>query len=355
MRKLTIEEFIKNSILKHDNKYDYSKSIYTNSRSKIIITCKDHGDFEQTASSHMRGNGCLKCSGSEQLSTEDFIDKSIKIHNNKYDYSKVKYSKAKGYVDIICPYHHTFKQKANSHLNGHGCPYCGGTSKNDNEKFISKSIEVHGGKYDYSLVEYINNNTKVKIICNEHGIFEQRPNNHMRNQGCPYCGGSKQLTTEDFIRRSNEIHNYKYDYKLVKYNNNRIKVDIICHDHGVFSQSPKEHLKGSGCTKCYISKGEIKISKYLDEFKIEYQMEKKFEDLGQKRFDFYLPNLNICIEYDGIQHFEPVEFFGGKDKFNKLQMSDEMKNQYCKVNNIGLIRIPYWDYDNIEERLKSIL
>ena len=186
----------------------------------------------------------------KKSNTEEFIKKAKKVHGNKYDYSKVNYVGNKIEVTIICPKHGEFKQKPNDHLNGFGCSKCSGHAKSNTEEFIKKAKKVHGNKYDYSKVNYINNHTNVTIICPEHGEFEQTPKGHLRGQGCPKCNGGVVQTTEEFIKKAKEIHGDKYDYSKVNYINNHTEVTIICPEHGEFKQKPWSHLKGYGCQKC---------------------------------------------------------------------------------------------------------
>ena len=158
------------------------------------------------------------------------------------------------------------------------------------------------------------------------------------------------LEKDDFVEKSNEIHNNFYDYFKSDFTTVASKVIIICPIHGDFPQTPNNHLKGVGCPTCSSSKGEKKISKLLDDFGINYIKQKKFKDCKDKNclsFDFYLPNHNIIIEYDGRQHFESFEIFGGYEKFLITKKHDEIKNEYCRNKNIKLIRISY--KDNINE------
>jgi len=186
----------------------------------------------------------------KRLTTEQFIEKAKTIHGDTYDYSLVEYKNNYTKVKIICPIHDIFEQRPNSHLNGNGCPECSGTKKLNTEEFIEKAKAIHGDKYDYSLVEYKNNSTKVKIICPEHGVFEQIPSSHLKGSGCSKCSGTKKLTTEQFIEKAKAIHSDKYDYSLVKYKNNYTKVKIICPVHGTFKQRSGNHLYGQGCPEC---------------------------------------------------------------------------------------------------------
>jgi hypothetical protein len=244
------EKFIEKSILIHGNKYDYSKVDYKNSITKVIIICKTHGDFEQTPNNHLTGASCGKCAGTAKSNTKDFIEKSILIHGDKYDYSKVDYKNSITKVIIICKTHDEFEQTPKLHLKGAGCGKCAGTAKSNTKDFIEKSILIHGDKYDYSKVDYKNSNTKVIIICKEHGDFLQIPNTHLNNNGCSKCSGNYTLTAEEFIEKAMLIHDDKYDYSKVNYINNNTDICIICKEHGEFVQKPKNHLKSHGCSKC---------------------------------------------------------------------------------------------------------
>ena len=194
-KKSTTEQFIQKAIFIHSKgKYDYSLVDYKHSKTKVIIVCPIHGEFEQRPFSHLSGHGCPKCKADEKRSsTEQFIQKAILIHGDKYDYSKVEYKTAHNKVVIVCPIHGEFEQRPNSHLSGDGCPKCKvDEHRSSTEQFIRKAIFVHGDKYDYSKVDYKYSNTKVKIICPEHGEFNQTPANHLRGSGCPFCKSENQ-------------------------------------------------------------------------------------------------------------------------------------------------------------------
>lgn len=291
---------------------------------------------------------------SKKLTTEIFINRANKVHKNFYDYSLVRYEGSHNKVNIICPRHGEFNQIANNHLNGDKCPKCHIEKVSDNTKtFIEKSIKVHGNKYDYSLVEYKNAHKKVKIICKLHGNFEQKPQNHLYKNGCPQCSFNKKCDTKGFVEKANRVHSNKYDYTLVNYINNSTKVKIICRLHGVFEQSPASHTSNKqGCPSCINSKGEIFIEQFLVENKINYIKQHKFPDCKNIRplsFDFYLPDNNICIEYDGEQHFKPVNRFGGFKSYDKTLIRDKIKNEYCTLNSIKLIRVTSKNLKNLND------
>jgi hypothetical protein len=229
--------------------------------------------------------------------------------------------------------------------------------------FIKKSNEIHNNKYEYSITKYIDTKTNIDIICPIHGIFNQRPQHHLVGHGCNKCArkiitDSSKLTKETFISKAKEIHGNKYNYSDISFNyvnSNNDKVNIICSKHGNFSQIIRHHLSGSGCPVCKESKGEEIISKYLTEKNIIFLRQYRFSNCKHKKtlpFDFYLPNLNSCIEYQGEQHFRPTSHWGGEEEFKNVVKRDKIKKEYCEKYNIPLISINY--NDSIIDKLKLI-
>ncbi len=257
---ITTEEFIRRAKEVHGDKYDYSKVKYVNATTKVCIICPEHGEFWQKAGSHLNGHGCRKCSNvslslSRRDSKDAFIEKAKSVHGDKYDYSKVEYVNSNTKVCIICPEHGEFCMAPNAHLGGQGCPKCSCSNRNlAFDEFVSKAKSVHGDKYDYSKVKYVNATTKVCIVCPEHGEFWQKPCEHLKGRGCRKCGWerlkSKAFTTEEFIAKAREVHGDKYDYSKTVYVNQNTKVCIICPEHGEFWQNAGNHLSGKGCVKC---------------------------------------------------------------------------------------------------------
>jgi hypothetical protein len=279
------------------------------------------------------------------LTTKEFIKRAEKVHKKKYEYSLVEYVNSKTKIKIICPEHGEFEQRPNDHLQSKGCIMCAGVKKKNKSDFVKEAKEVHGKRFNYKLVEYKSMNTKIKIICSKHGTFVQRPNDHIKGLGCAKCGRVKKLTTNEFIERARGLHS-KYNYSMVNYKNMHIKVKIICSKHGEFMQTPHNHLKLAGCPKCKKSKGEKLISWFLDKKNIPYEEQKKFKNCKNKSqlpFDFYLSKYNVCIEFQGIQHYETVKCMGGEDGFMRRQVNDNIKRDYCKKNGIKLIEIKYTD------------
>ena len=268
--------------------------------------------------------------------TQEFIEKARKIYGDTYDYSKVEYRGCMQKICIICPQHGEFLITPNNFLRGHKCPKCAKNVKMSREEFIEKAKKVHGDKYDYSKVKIGGVDDKVCIICPEHGEFWTTTLNHLRGRNCSKCTKNKRFTTEEFIEASKQVHGKKYDYSKVEYVNNHTKVCIICPEHGEFWQTPVNHLKGCGCVECgNKSMMEEEIMKFLDENGILYTKQKKFKKIKYKKvlpFDFYLPKYNILIECQGIQHFEENEFFKDDERILK----DEIKYNGAKENNLTL-------------------
>lgn len=292
---------------------------------------------------------------------DKFISKSIDIHKGKYDYSLVEYINTNTKVSIICPEHGIFNQTPKNHSHNHGCPKCSSKNKGDKFRknisdFILKSNEIHFNKYLYDKSVYINNKKPLIIICPEHGEFLITPIHHYMGHGCKKCSGNHRRTTEEFIKDANIIHDCKYSYTNSNFISLKNSIDITCAKHGDFKQQAGHHIRGHGCPNCSSSNGEKIIKKWLDSNKIMYITQKKFNNcLSMKgknlKFDFFVPILNLCIEFDGKQHFEPLEFFGGDEYFKILKRNDKLKDIYCMQNNIYLIRIKY-DQD-IEQILKQ--
>lgn len=293
-----------------------------------------------------------------------FIERSIKIHGAKYDYSQVNYKNMNTKVCIICPIHGEFWQTPHAHLKGYGCYKCGIEKRKkqkykmdvyNTESFIQIANSIHNKYYDYSLVNYCGAYKPITIICPIHGEFKQTPCKHIhRKQGCPKCNGGVAYTLKDFIEKANIIHSNEYDYSECTYINNHTYVNIICHkkdskgnEHGIFRQLACNHLSHHGCPKCKRSLLESQIAMFLNEHNIRYEQEKTFwwlKNKGKMRLDFYLPDCNIAIECQGQQHFEPYERFGGREKYDDGVRMDKLKYDLCKEHNIKIIYFSDFQY-----------
>jgi hypothetical protein len=250
----------------------------------------------------------------KKLNLQQFIDRATEIHNGRYDYSKAEYFSAHGMVEIICPEHGSFIQKAYSHLQGTGCPKCGHNKATQSsytwQRFADEARIVHGDKYDYSIIQEISNkDNKVQIICPEHGVFLQSPHHHIKLQhGCPVCGIVKgsisgTLTTEQFIARAKEIHGDKYDYSKTIYIRSKKKVKIICPEHGIFEQLPVCHIdQEQGCPRCThrTSKWENGIIDFIKGLGFDVQLSTNECWESRQEVDIYIPELKIGFECNGL-------------------------------------------------------
>ena len=370
---LTQTEYIKRSVEIHGNRYDYSNVQYKVGNKKVEIVCSIHGKFLQTPSNHLQGQGCPLCgmlktynSNKKPILKSDFIKKAIERHGDKYDYSKVSdplYCTKK--VIITCPKHGDFLQLPRRHLSGQSCRRCaraliGKFLRKTQEDFIKKALLKHNCKYNYSKVVYIKNCEKVIIICPKHGEFKQSPLMHLQGNGCHKCHYEKlfdlrRSSTEEFISSSVARHGNKYSYSKVVYIRACEKVMIICPKHGEFLQEPNTHLAGHGCPGCNNSRGENKIENWFKNRGIIFERQKIFKDcknIKYLRFDFYLPKNIVCVEYDGPQHFFPINWHEDVE-FERIKKCDKIKEKYCKDKGIKLIRIPYTSFKSIEKTLNE--
>jgi rubrerythrin len=287
----------------------------------------------------------------KKLTKLEFIQKAKEVHGDMYDYSKVEYKNNKTKVCIICSEHGEFWQTPTAHVSQkQGCPKCGiiinsNLRKDSTKSFIQKAEKVHDNKYDYSKVEYVNTNTNICIICPEHGEFWQMPTNHLQGHKCPKCSNVHRLNTQEFIDLAKEVHGDKYNYSKVEYKNNKTKVCITCPIHGEFWQTPTAHVyQEQGCPKCIKYKLECELIKLFDDNNIKYEFQKRFSWLKRQVLDFYLPDYNIAIECQGIQHFNPVDYFGGEKGFKETIKRDKIKKELCIKNKVNLIY-----YSNIQD------
>ena len=346
MSKITTEDFISRARKIHGDKYDYSLVTYSRSTDKVKIICAQHGVFEQTPHKHLSNRGCPKCgrnraSNAIRRSNEEYIEKVKRVHGDKYDYSLVEHHHWDSKIKIICAEHGVFEQRSGSHLCGNGCPKCGRLAAAEQrrftmDKFIEKSKQIHGDKYDYSLVDYIDRHEKVKIICAQHGVFEQTPIAHFNSSGCSKCASEKvsdtqRFSKETFIEKAMNKHGNKYDYSETDYKKSRSKLKINCPKHGVFEQVANSHLLGRGCPTCagLRSKQEMEICDFLTLNNVGYIVSDRTQ-IRPMELDIYIQELNMGIEYHGL-YYHSDKFVGKNYHFEKLKL--------CENKNIRLVQI----------------
>lgn len=268
------EEWIAKAKAKHGDYYDYSKVIYVGSYDPVTITCKYHGDFSQLPTSHLSGKACPDCghkrSGQKgRLTQEQFLYKARQMHGNYYDLSKAKYTKGDELIEIICPIHGSYQQKAINFLTGRGCESCGrhrgaAVRRTTQEEFISKAKQIHGDKYDYSKTVYQTTRDNITIICPKHGEFTIQANEHTNaGRGCKYCSRSE-VHPDDFIEDCRKVHGDKYDYSKVEYKGYHEYITVICPKHGEWRTMAGVFLRAD-CPSCakYGFNTQLPASAYL--------------------------------------------------------------------------------------------
>ena len=282
-------------------------------------------------------------------------EESNRKHNNEYLIIG-EYINSNSKIEIehlICG--KVFLQAPYKHIYNNKCPFCFGKNKITKEILQKRSIDKYGDEYTI-IGEYVNNLTPILIkhnVCGNSNL--QIPNNHLRRR-CFSCYGTPKKNNQKFQLESDRIHSSEYSL-IGEYLGANKKVKLLHKICGKeFSCISFLHLKGSKCSYCYNSKGENKISDFLNHNNIDFEKNKSFDGCKFKnklRFDFYLEKYKICIEYDGVQHFDSIEWFGGEKSLIEYKIRDEIKNKWCLDNNINLIRISY--KENIEDKLKDIV
>lgn len=329
-RRSQYTSFIEDAVLVHGDTYDYSDTSYYGKLTKVKIRCKIHGDFKQLPHCHLGGQGCPLCKGSNVSKTktrsdEWFINKAKEVHGDLYDYSNAKYLKSNEKLIVICKYHGEFKITPHKHLKGVGCFECAGkkefkTRQQRSENFLNKAKGKFGDTLDYSLVDYINNSTLVKIRCNTcETIFEQTPATHLTGKGCKFCSKKiahekQKMTKEQFVAKAIEIHGYgTYNYDKSDYVRSSEGLNILCNRcSNEFNQRPYSHLKGSGCPHCFAKRGYSKS---------DYR--------------------RVCKKHDYISNIYLVRLFNDNEDFVKvgITVKDSTKKRFAA-------RIPY-DFEDI--------
>lgn len=308
-KKQTLEEFIKKLNIAHNFKYNYDKSIYINKQTKVIVTCPEHGDFEVTPGAHyILKSGCPECAKISRSKTkskglEKFIKQANLKWNSFYNYSKVNYINNYTKVEIICPIHGSFFKDPRSHIDPQRYGGCQSCSKERLSKIISK-------------------------------VQQQKPKGTNREAFIDYCNG---------------IHNNKYSYDKMNYVNMMTPIEIICPIHGTFTQHPINHYQGKGYPECgkHISKskGEIELCEYIKSIYKGNIISNDRIQLNGKELDVYLPELRLAFEYDGT-------YWHGIHE-ERLPGYHDLKDSLAKEKNIELIHIKEEDWINNQDETKS--
>ena len=302
-KRKTTEEFIEEARKIHGDKYNYSKVEYVNQLTKVCIICPIHGEFWQDPKQHLRGQGCQKCGllrnkkhnigtkpRGKKYTQKEFIDKLQEIYGDLYDYSKVEYRNRSSKIILICKKHGEFTKSATDLINKKtGCPFCNIEKKAERyrlgkDNFIKKANDIFHGLYDYKNVVYVNNTTKVEILCKKHGSFLCTPHNHLKGRGCPIC----------------KSESYVYEDRLYNF------------------------------LKTIFDEKEI-IRQYKDGWLT-----------NNKSLDFFIPKYKLCIEHQGSQHYYLTRYEGdNNDKLKKRIQNDIDKYNECISNGVNILYFTY--------------
>lgn len=338
---------------------------YVDAKTKIFHRCLiDGNEWMASPDNILHGKGCPVCGrlmtiqGSTKTHEQYVID-AERVNPNidvigRYETAHVKIlhrCKIDGYEWLITP---------NDVLNGYGCPLCAGNMQLTTSTFKDKMSKINN---DIEILgDYYNNKTKILCRCKIDGYeWNALPTNLIQGRGCPLCGGTLQKTHDEYVENVDKINQ---NIEVVgRYINVRTPILHKCKIDGCkWMAKPNNILSGRGCPICNQSHGERQVATFLDNCNIKYIRQYSFSDCVDKKplpFDFYLPHYNVCIEFDGIQHFESVEIFGGYETFQITQHHDTIKTNYCLYNNITLLRIAYYqdvntELDNFFENTKLI-
>lgn len=387
-KKRTNEEFVSEVFNLVGDEYIFLEE-YVNTNTKIKVrhnneSCNYYEYHVRPNDFINKGSRCPKCSGVAKKTHEDFIKEVYELVGNEYEvvsrYLNAKTKVIFRHINNECE-HNEFKMKPNQFLNGQRCPLCAKEEKRkkkaySNEDFKLLLHEEFNGEYVTSD-EYFNNITVLTFTNTKCGhSFSTTWKSLLRYKKCFIC--AKQENTIRKTRPHEEIveemlnlvgseysiiSKYEHSDKKIKVKHNNIECDY--HEYEVYWYNFKA---GHRCPKCSnISKGEREIATYLKDSEIKYTQQFKLDDCRNSQvlpFDFGIldesDNLLCLLEYDGQQHFKPVQFGGitkerAEENLLKTQLNDSIKNEYCKSNNIPLIRIPYWDFDRIEDILNDKL
>lgn len=371
-------DFLTKSYNLHKTKYKYLTE-YISSNKKMSIQCNTCSYiFDMTPNKHLSGQGCSKCARTRHK------EKSKKIKNDNINklirewkelYNNYTYKQKNNTIVVTCEEHgETINVYRGANSVKYPCRKCGIKIRSDynsytNEHYIKHAKILHENKFSYFIKDNV-----IYANCdnNAHPPFELTGNikyNHLNKlSGCKEC--KKVLfrkkyskTQQEFINESKIIHNNMYDYTLVNYINCHTKVKIICKKHGVFEQTPLNHLQRCGCKICNQSLAENTMAILFDKYNISYEREYTFDDcLSPKnrklKYDFFISKLNMLIELDGQHHFKVISYSDDMDKneenYKNVVLYDEIKNKYAIENNIKLIRVPYTDFKYIPEIVNDI-
>ena len=330
---------------KHDlSNYDFSDTVYKGKLNPISFKCKHHGVVTNNHPTNLFRSDYI-CSGCKLDALKiRWLDRVTDIHDDRYNYSQVVYNGLTNPVEIICGIHGSFWQTPETHIKAKvGCPTCAReTDRLDTTEFIRRAKELFGDRYDYGKSVYTLWSEPITVTCPEHGDWETRAGSHLSGTICLECSIMEQRSDkEEFVKKARKVHGNKYDYSDFVYVHSKYPAKVRCSKHGLFEISPNRHISGrSGCPRCAESLGELQIRNFLEDLGIVVIQEYTLPGF-KYRMDFHLPDQNIFIEHHGVQHYYPVDFFGGVVGFRECQVRDQHKADIARDMGIPLVVTNY--------------
>lgn len=344
-RKKTDKEFKKQVYDLVGNEYTFLEP-YVNNATKLRVKHNKCGKvYQVTPNAFLKGNRCPFCAGLIKKTDTQFKQEVFDLVGDEYTFLepyvnnktklRVKHNKCG----------HTYKVKPNSFLQGRRCPLCCGTPKKTDSQFKQEVYDLVDNEYTF-LDSYVDNKTKIRVRHNKCGhVYKVRPRDFFGKQSrCPYCSVKAKKTDAQFKKQVYDLVGNEYTF-LDPYINIMTKIRVKHNKCGyVYEVIPNAFIQGNRCPFCNSPKGETIITKILNNLNIRYEYQKAFKDLRDTQplsYDFYIPDQNILIEYQGIQHYQPIDYFGGDDTFKYQQKHDRIKSDYAKFHKYNLITVPY--------------
>ena len=377
-KRLTQTQFLKKANDIAPASLDFSKSVFHDTRTKIVVTCKIHGDFKIQPSNLFQGATCRHCAttlvgNKRRVGTKELLNRITTKFGNRYEVDKNSLVKATSPIRLKCKTHGWFEGLIGNLINSSGCPQCKNAKaavirnkqlKLSKTEIIERFKNLHKDNYSYTASEPNGINSTVKIHCAKHGYFEQKVSTHLQGKGCQDCGVEQRrlnqlLQQSEIYVRLKELNGNLFIYPPNLGLELRERMPIICREHGIFYQPLRIHLDGNGCSECSQSLGARRVSHWLTEHEIAYEVEALIP-AGKKglplRADFYVAEHNMYIEYDGEQHYKPIAFFGMDEQtsisvFNDQKERDRAKENWILDNGFELLRIRF--DQNVELELEK--
>lgn len=336
-RSITLDQFIRESMKAHGSHYDYSHTKLSTITSPVEVLCPVHGAFITTPRYHMKGMGkCPSCAG--KVTPEIFIKKARELNGSRYLYDKVSFRSTTDAVIITCREHGDFVQIVRNHLDGAQCPVCSGKARHTTASFVEKAKRIHGNKYDYSKVAYVRAFDPVEIVCPMHGSFWQRAHDHYYN-GCPKCAyeekaGKRCLTFDEMLCKARKVHGSKYQYVQDSYSMMHAKMSIICPEHGIFEQHVHNHIYlGNGCPQCHViqSQDEQELLEFIKVLVGSSNVVSPDRSIIQPyELDIYVPEHKLAFEYNGL-YYHSEEIRGKNYHKDKTERCDQVGTHLIQV------------------------